>query len=140
MDAIVTIASIPAILALVQLAKQFGIQGKWSTLLAVVLGVVLQSGDAAFISGASTPAEWWAAIGTGLVLGLSAAGLYDTARIASASPASGVLTVGTIKAGPIVTTLPIASPAEPAIGGSTPRAPTAGGVTSVPNTDNPSGE
>ena len=83
MDTIVTIASIPAILALVQLAKAFGVAGKWSTLLAVVLGVVLQAGDAAFVSGASTPAEWWAAIGTGLILGLSAAGLYDAARIAS---------------------------------------------------------
>lgn len=83
MGTTVTLASIPAILALVQLAKTFGVQGKWSTLLAVLLGIVLQLGDAAFISGATTPADWYQAFGVGLILGLSAAGLYDTAKIAS---------------------------------------------------------
>ena len=38
---IVTIASIPAILALTNLAKSLGLSGKISALLAVVLGIAL---------------------------------------------------------------------------------------------------
>ena len=40
MGTVMTLASIPAILALVQLAKSLGVKGKWNTLLAVVLGIV----------------------------------------------------------------------------------------------------
>lgn len=128
MGTVLTIASIPAILALVQLAKTFGVTGKWNTLLAVALGVILQLGDAAFLSGASTPAQWYAAFGAGLILGLSAAGLYDAASVASTttrvtvSPDAHALLAAS---GVGVPTVPqaTASDPEPGPGAATRRAP-----------------
>lgn len=72
LDTVTLIATVPAILALVNLAKRFGIKDQWATLLAVVLGVVLNLGDY-FWSGAG----WYSAATQGLILGLGAAGLYD---------------------------------------------------------------
>lgn len=81
---IITIASIPAILALVNLAKNFGVTGKWSSLLAVVLGIALQVADATMGTEpvALTAQGLYPAVGAGLILGLSAAGLYDVAATA----------------------------------------------------------
>ena len=75
------LATIPAILALVNLAKAFGVTGKWSALLAVVLGVGFAQADYWFgATGATATASGaYVAGGMGLVLGLSAAGLYDVA-------------------------------------------------------------
>ena len=79
MDALITIASIPAILALVNLGKSLGITGRWSAVAAIVLGVALNvatyylGGEPAFQAAAQ-----------GLILGLSAAGLYDVTRPALA--------------------------------------------------------
>ncbi|WRS29596.1 hypothetical protein U6G28_08720 [Actinomycetaceae bacterium MB13-C1-2] len=81
MDAIeivTTVATVPAILALVELAKTLGVKGKWATLLAVVLGVFLNWSTWYFGS-----TEWYPVVATGLILGLSAAGLYDTAKRSS---------------------------------------------------------
>lgn len=78
MDAIeivTTVATVPAILALVELAKTLGVKGKWATLLAVVLGVFLNWSTWYFGDTA-----WYPVVATGLILGLSAAGLYDTAK------------------------------------------------------------
>lgn len=72
---IITIASIPAILALTNLAKSLGLSGKVSALLAVVLGIALAVGQyelAGF--------GWYQAAAQGLILGLSAAGLYDVSK------------------------------------------------------------
>ena len=80
MDTALTLASVPAILALVQLAKSLGLSGKWSTLVAVLLGVVLNVATYAL-----GDFGWYQAGASGLILGLSAAGLYDAARIASPS-------------------------------------------------------
>ncbi|WRS30611.1 hypothetical protein U6G28_02675 [Actinomycetaceae bacterium MB13-C1-2] len=80
MDTVTTLATIPAILALVQLSKSFGISGKWATLLAVVLGVVLQVVEYTVSADPTTTQGWYQAAATGLILGLSAAGLYDTAK------------------------------------------------------------
>ena len=82
MDTVTTLATIPAILALVQLSKSFGISGKWATLLAVVLGVILQVAEYT-VSGDVSASGWYQAAATGLILGLSAAGLYDTAKRSS---------------------------------------------------------
>ena len=68
---VVTLISVPAILALVNLGKSFGVSGKWSALLAVGLGLGLVLGQY-YID-----AELWSLITLGLTLGLSAAGLYD---------------------------------------------------------------
>lgn len=72
---IVTIASIPAILALTNLAKSLGLSGKASALLAVVLGIALAVAQyelAAY--------GWYQAAVQGMILGLSAAGLYDVSK------------------------------------------------------------
>ena len=78
MDTALTLASVPAILALVQLGKSLGLSGKWSALAAVALGVLLNVAQYAL-----GDLGWYQAAASGLVLGLSAAGLYDAARIAS---------------------------------------------------------
>lgn len=75
MGDLVTLAATPAaILALVELAKRFGVEARWATLLAVVLGVGLAEADLFF----GDVAAYQAAV-DGLTLGLGAAGLWDVA-------------------------------------------------------------
>jgi len=75
METITILATIPAILALTNLAKSLGLAGRWSALLAVLLGVGLNVADWALAG-----QGWYAAAADGLILGLSAAGLYDLAQ------------------------------------------------------------
>lgn len=73
---IVSLASIPAVLALVNLGKSLGVKGKWAALLAVFLGVglaIAQYGLGGF--------GWYQAGVQGIILGLSAAGLYDIKNV-----------------------------------------------------------
>ena len=72
MDTIVLLASVPAIVAVVNLAKRLGLSGEASLALAVVLGVIFALGD--HLWGTT---GWYAAASQGLILGLGAAGLYD---------------------------------------------------------------
>ena len=74
MSAVVTIASVPAIVALVNMAKGLGLNGKLSALVAVILGVGL---NVAAVAAAGSPI--FEAASQGLLLGLAAAGLYDLA-------------------------------------------------------------
>jgi len=74
-----TILSVPAVVALVQLGKAFGVSGKWALLLAVIVAIGINVGD--YYLG--TAGAWQAAT-QGLLLGLAAAGLYDVAKTASA--------------------------------------------------------
>ena len=84
MEIVTTLATIPAILALVNLAKTWGVTGKWSALLAVILGLVLSLADYGFLTeDPLTRSGWYIAAATGLILGLSAAGLYDVAATIS---------------------------------------------------------
>lgn len=73
----VTLATAPAVLALVTLAKDLGLPTKLSAPLAVVLGVILAVADHA-LAGSGI----YAAAAGGLLLGLGASGLYDAARLA----------------------------------------------------------
>ena len=83
MDTITLLATPVAILALTNLAKDFGIEGRWAALLAVALGVVLSVSDGLF---AAYPL--YGMITAGLTLGLGAAGLYDmTESIGGRCPA-----------------------------------------------------
>lgn len=77
MDTITTIATVPAVIALVTLIKDLGLPSKLAPLAAVVLGVAL-SVLAALSLGTVT--NWYETISLGVILGLSAAGLYDGAR------------------------------------------------------------
>lgn len=72
MSSINMILSVPAIVAIVNLTKSFGVEGKWSLLAAVVVAVAINL--SAFYFAASGAYE---AVATGLLIGLSAAGLYD---------------------------------------------------------------
>lgn len=78
---VVTLASVPAILALVNLAKGMGLAGKFSALVALGLGIVFGSADYYFtvLAAEQTQAGFYAAAVAGAVLGLSASGLYDVA-------------------------------------------------------------
>lgn len=84
---LITLASIPAILAIVQLLKDVGfIKGKWAALAAVVLGLVFSLADYGFLGEEPlTRAGWYIAAISGIILGLSASGLYEGAKIVGKS-------------------------------------------------------
>lgn len=75
-DAVIVLATIPAILALVTLAKDIGLPIKLAPVLAVILGVGLAIADKLL---ADNPV--YQAGAGGLLIGLGAAGLYDAAKI-----------------------------------------------------------
>lgn len=74
----ITLATVPAVIALVTLLKDLGLPSRLSPLAAVILGVIAQLIDV-FAQGVVT--NWYAVISTGVILGLSASGLYDGARL-----------------------------------------------------------
>ena len=78
MDTLNTLLSVPAVVAIVQLGKAFGLAGKWALAAAIVVAVALNV--ATYLWSAS---GMYAAVSTGLLLGLSAAGLYDVAKTAA---------------------------------------------------------
>lgn len=78
MDTLNTLLSVPAVLAIVQLGKDFGIKGKWALLAAVVVAIAVNLA-AYYWSGSGA----FNAVVTGLLLGLAAAGLYDAAKTAA---------------------------------------------------------
>lgn len=80
MDAITLIASVPAIVALVNLAKRLGLTDELALISAVVLGIAINTANYYLASNGG----YQAAI-EGLLLGLAAAGLYDVAKTASPS-------------------------------------------------------
>ena len=95
---LVILATPFAVVALVNLLKNFGVVGKWSLLAATLLGVVVQAADYAFLTPEPlTAAGWYAAIATGLILGLTAAGLYDVAQKVGSPP-----TKATVKVDPVL--------------------------------------
>lgn len=80
MDPFLTLVSVPAILAMVQLAKNVGLPtGKWAALLAVGLGILLKALEYGVNTPATTVQGWLSAVAAGLLLGLGAAGVYDAA-------------------------------------------------------------
>lgn len=78
MDTLSTILSVPAVVAIVTLLKSFGVVGKWAMLAALVVAIALNV--AAYLWGTS---GLFAAVVAGILLGLSAAGLYDLAKTAA---------------------------------------------------------
>lgn len=73
-DLVTSLATVPAIVALVNLLKGVGLTGRWSALVAVALGIGLSVATWAWADYA-----WWTAASSGMLLGLGAAGLYDLA-------------------------------------------------------------
>jgi len=78
MDTLNTVLSVPAVVAIVELLKSFGVSGKWALAAAVLVAVALNV--AAYLWSTS---GLYAAIVAGILLGLSAAGLYDVAKTAA---------------------------------------------------------
>lgn len=85
MDTVVTLATVPAVLALVTLLKDLGLPSKLAPLVAVLLGVVVTLVDAWAGGGFASSQEVVQSISVGVILGLSAAGLYDSAKVAGGS-------------------------------------------------------
>lgn len=83
METITTIATVPAVLALVTLAKDLGLPRNLSPILAIVLGIGLTILDGLAGRGIS---NWYQEISVGLILGLSASGLYDSAKLMGNNP------------------------------------------------------
>lgn len=71
-DIVSGIATVPAIVALVNAAKRVGLPARWALILAIVLGVGLNLAVWAWAD-----YGWFTAASSGLLLGLGAAGLYD---------------------------------------------------------------
>ncbi len=78
MDTLNTVLSVPAIVAIVQLLKEFGVVGRYALVAAVTVAVGLNV--AAYYLASSGLFD---VVMAGLLLGLSAAGLYDVAKTAS---------------------------------------------------------
>ena len=64
--------TVPAIVALTNLAKRTGLPAKLAPLVSVLIGVAVACGDAY-----STGAGYLDAVARGIILGLTASGLYD---------------------------------------------------------------
>lgn len=97
---ITTLASIPAILALVNLAKTLGLKGKAATILAVLLGLGLNLAQYFLAS-----YGWYQQAIQGVILGLSAAGLYDLTPTFS-KPVQGAEDIAEIENNTIPNTVP----------------------------------
>jgi len=77
MDPVITIATAPAVLGLVTIAKDLGLPTRLAGVLALILGLALAGLDA--LLAIYTAFSW---VSSGLILGLAAAGVYDTAKLA----------------------------------------------------------
>ena len=64
--------TVPAIVALTNLAKRAGLPSRWAPLVSVLVGVAVACGDAY-----STGSGYLDAVARGIILGLTASGLYD---------------------------------------------------------------
>lgn len=64
--------TVPAIVALTNLAKRTGLPSRWAPIVSVLAGVAVACGDAY-----STGSGYLDAVARGIVLGLTASGLYD---------------------------------------------------------------
>lgn len=80
-DLVSGIATIPAIVALVNFAKSLGVTGRGALVLAVILGIGLNLATWAFAD-----YSWFTAASSGLLLGLAAAGLYDLTPTTTTGP------------------------------------------------------
>lgn len=90
MNTITLLASIPAILGVVNLAKGLGLPSKAAAPLAAGLGVLFGVLDAVFTATAPLTGQgYYSAAAGGLLLGLGAVGLYDAAKSAGATVLGG---------------------------------------------------
>jgi hypothetical protein len=91
MDTVITLASIPAIIAVVTLAKDLGLRSTFAPLLAILLGVAFAIFDLFAGAGVLSTQTVLGAISLGVILGLSASGLYDGARAIGSKNSAAVI-------------------------------------------------
>lgn len=90
MDAITTLATVPAVIALVNLIKNtFNINGRYSAIIAVILGIGLN-----MASYALGDMGWYQAAAQGLILALGASGIYDLSSTSTGAPSDEVISLG----------------------------------------------
>lgn len=77
METVVTLATIPAVVALVNFLKGMGVKGRALMAAALVLGVAIHIAEYLVSTAPATPEGIYSAIAAGAILGLSASGLYD---------------------------------------------------------------
>lgn len=77
----VLLAAIPIVIGVVSLIKSFGMDSKWAGLLSLVMGLFLS-----FLAGGSNMLD---VVLQGLVVGLSASGLYSSTKSTVKGLASG---------------------------------------------------
>ena len=80
MPVVTSIATVAVVLALVNVAKEFGVKGKWATLLAVFFGIILSVLEYVFTTDLVTMQGLYQAFAVGLLIGLTAAGVYDVSK------------------------------------------------------------
>lgn len=83
MEPVTAIATVPAVLALVTLAKDLGMPSRLAPGLALVLGVVLTLLHTLGLGEGITTHNVYGLITSGMILGLSASGLYDGSKLIS---------------------------------------------------------
>lgn len=83
MEPVTAIATVPAVLALVTLAKDLGMPSRLAPVLALVLGVVLTLLHTLGLGEGITTHNVYGLITSGMILGLSASGLYDSSKLIS---------------------------------------------------------
>lgn len=76
---ITTLLATPAVLAMVNLYKSLGLKGNWSALAAVLTALAFGAAEA------YAPAGIWDWFSRSLIVGLSAAGTYDVAKLVGAA-------------------------------------------------------
>lgn len=76
---VTAIATPAAVVAIITVAKDLGLPAKVSPLLAVTTGILLNLLDSA-VSGVLTQHTVLASVSQGLILGLTACGVYDIAK------------------------------------------------------------
>lgn len=77
MDVVTTIATVPAVIALSTIAKDMGFPVRFIPVLAILFGVALQTLQELALGGVG---NWYQVVSMGLILGLSASGVYDGAK------------------------------------------------------------
>lgn len=79
----VSVFLLPIVMALVTLYGKFGVTGKWQLVASLVTGVVFGSGLMYFELTPASAGEWVATALYGLLLGLTASGVYDVLKVAA---------------------------------------------------------
>jgi len=89
MEQVTLFASIPAVLALVTIAKDLGLPYKLAPLLSVMLGISLALLDELASGAPATSEEVFTQVASGLIIGLSASGVYDGAKLVGGKKTDG---------------------------------------------------